>query len=82
MWRRCASQKGRPQRCLREGTTNVKKLIVNALKEYDLTIPQELQSPAYDILDSYQITEIQIDQILKYWVEGVGTPTAWSYAPR
>ena len=57
-----------------------KKLIASNLFESNLDIAEALQSPAYEVISDFQISDLQINEIFDHWYER-GTDR-WNYDPR
>jgi 7 transmembrane sweet-taste receptor of 3 GCPR len=60
---------GDPTGSCSDSVKSLKKLISGALYEtiYDSNIPEAIRSPAYDVLKRFQITELQLGDLFKYW---------------
>ena len=63
--------RGDPKGACDYDAENLKKLIAKGFEELTSgpNIPDALRSPAYEVVSAFQITSLQLGQILKYWLE-------------
>jgi hypothetical protein len=65
-----------------EAVRPLQKLILARLYEdlNDPSIPEAIRSPAHDVLRLFSVSELQLDEIFRYWTE-MGDPVSRSYQP-
>ena len=65
------AMRGNPRGACDYDAENLKKLISKGFEELSSgpDIPDALRSPAYDFVSAFQITSLQLGQILEYWLE-------------
>jgi hypothetical protein len=73
---------GDPAGACDEAPHSLQKIISKALFRItkDPSIPDAIQSPAYDAITAFTISDLQIGQIFDFWLEVQKDP--WNYDPR
>ena len=60
---------GAPEGVCDEPSRYILKVITGSLYDviYDPSVPEAIRSPAYDVLDLFRISELQLGELFNYW---------------